>query len=187
MDLLTVVGHKMCASKGIGALYIRSRTHALEPQLVGGGQEHGLRAATENVPGIVALGAAASIAQAERDTDAARIRGHRDRLLGRRTATLPRLRVNGSLTHRLPGNLSLTFPGVTADQLMVATPELAFLAGSICHSGDTAPSSVLTAVGLTPDEAVRTIRLSIGRYATSGDITTAADRLIAAVTAPARL
>ncbi|MCC9739878.1 cysteine desulfurase family protein [Streptomyces sp. MNU89] len=186
VDLLTVVGHKMYAPKGVGALYIRRGTPALRPQLVGGGQEHGLRAATENVPGIVALGAAAEIARAEHGTDAARIGAHRDRLLGALTTALPGLRVNGSLNHRLPGNLSLTFPGHTADRIMTATPGLAFSAGSACHSGATAPSPVLTAIGLTPDEAARTVRLGIGRHTTNADITTAADLLVSAATAPAR-
>jgi cysteine desulfurase len=114
VDLLTLVGHKMYAPKGVGALYIRRGT-PLVPQLVGGGQERGLRAATENVAGIVALGAAAAIAQAERAADAARITPLRDRLLGDLAAALPGLHVNGSLTHRLPGNLSLTIPHVAAE------------------------------------------------------------------------
>jgi cysteine desulfurase len=88
--------------------------------------------------------------------------------------------VNGSLTHRLPGNLSLTFPDTTADQLAAATPQLAFSAGAACHTGDTAPSPVLTALGLTPEQAAHTIRLGIGRYSTDADITTAAKHLIAA-------
>ncbi|MEU4682508.1 cysteine desulfurase family protein [Streptomyces xinghaiensis] len=186
VDLLTLVGHKMYAPKGVGALYIRRGTPALRPQLVGGGQEHGLRAATENVPGIVALGAAAEIARAEHGTDAARIRAHRDRLLGALTTAVPGLRLNGSSRHRLPGNLSLTFPGHTADRIMTATPGLAFSAGSACHSGATAPSPVLTAIGLTPDEAARTVRLGLGRHTTGDDITTAAELLISAATAPVR-
>ncbi|MBQ0986058.1 cysteine desulfurase [Streptomyces sp. F63] len=186
VDLLTLVGHKMYAPKGVGALYIRRGTPALRPQLVGGGQEHGLRAATENVPGIVALGAAAEIARAEHGTDAARIGAHRDRLLGALTTAVPGLRLNGSSRHRLPGNLSLTFPGHTADRLMTATPGLAFSAGSACHSVATAPSPVLTAIGLTPDEAARTVRLGIGRHTTGDDITTAAELLVSAATAPVR-
>ncbi|MCC3652193.1 cysteine desulfurase [Streptomyces sp. S07_1.15] len=186
VDLLTLVGHKMYAPKGVGALYIRRGTPALRPQLVGGGQEHGLRAATENVPGIVALGAAAEIARAEHGTDAARIGAHRDRLLGALTTAVPGLRLNGSSRHRLPGNLSLTFPGHTADRIMTATPGLAFSAGSACHSGAATPSPVLTAIGLTPDEAARTVRLGIGRHTTSADITTAAELLVSAATAPVR-
>jgi cysteine desulfurase len=184
-DLLTLVGHKMYAPKGVAALYIRRGTPPLVPQLVGGGQEHGLRAATENVPGIVALGAAAAIAHAEHDADAARILCLRERLLDELTDALPGLQVNGSLTHRLPGNLSLTIPGRTAEQMMSAAPDLAFSAGAACHSGDTTPSPVLTAIGLTPDEAARTIRLGIGRYTSDTEITNALDQLITAVRHPA--
>jgi cysteine desulfurase len=185
VDLLTLVGHKMYAPKGIAALYIRPGT-PLVPQLVGGGQEHGLRAATENVPGIVALGASAAIDQAEHAADAARIKPLRDRLLDELTAALPRLRLNGSLTHRLPGNLSLTIPHATAEQMMAATPGVAFSAGAACHTGHTAPSPVLTAIGLTLDQAAHTIRLGIGRYTTAADITTTAAQLIAAARHPAR-
>jgi cysteine desulfurase len=180
VDLLTLVGHKMYAPKGVAALYIRNGTPPLVPQLVGGGQEHGLRAATENVPGIVALGAAAAIAHAEHAADAARILRLRERLLRELTDALPELRVNGSLTHRLPGNLNLTIPHATAAQMMAATPDLAFSAGAACHTGHTTPSPVLTALALTPDQAARTIRLGIGRYTSDTDITTAITRLITA-------
>ena len=174
MELLTVVGHKMYAPKGVAALYIRRGTPPLVPQLSGGGQERGLRAATENVAGIVALGAAAAIAQAEHVTDAARALAHRERLLSQLLQALPGLQVNGSLTHRLQGNLSLTIPHVTAEQLIAATPELAFSAGAACHTGRTTPSPVLTAIGLKPDQAARTIRLGVGRWTTDADIATAA-------------
>lgn len=179
VDLLTLVGHKMYAPKGIAALYVRSGT-PIQPQLVGGGQEHGLRAGTENVAGIVALGAAAEIARTEYDADAACIRGLRDELLDRLSAGIPGVTVNGSLLHRLPGNLSLTVPAITAAELMAATPALAFSAASACHTGDPTPSPVLTALGLTPEQAARTIRVGIGRYTSTDDIVTAADQLISA-------
>lgn len=179
VDLLTLVGHKMYAPKGVAALHIRRGT-PIQPQLVGGGQEHGLRAGTENVAGIVALGAAAQIARTEHDADAARIRGLRDQLLDRLSAGIPGVTVNGSLLHRLPGNLSLTVPAITAAELMTATPTLAFSAASACHTGDPTPSPVLTALGLTPEQAARTIRIGIGRYTSTDDIVTAADQLISA-------
>ncbi|GAA1367399.1 cysteine desulfurase family protein [Streptomyces beijiangensis] len=180
VDLLTVVGHKMYAPKGVGALYIRRGTPSLVPQLVGGGQEHGRRAATENVPGIVALGAAASLALAERDADAARIRTLRDSLLRTLTAGLPGLRVNGSTTYGLPGNLSLTLPAITAQELAEAVPEVAFSAGAACHTTSSAPSPVLTAIGLTAEQAERTIRLGIGRFTSETDIRTAAQAILRA-------
>ena len=127
------------------------------------------------MPGIVGLGAAAALALAEHDTDATRILSLRRRLLDGLTAAWAGLRVNGSLTHRLPGNLSLTLPHLTAAQLMAATPELAFSAQAACHTGHSAPSAVLTAIGLTPDQAARTIRLGIGRFSDTGDIDRAVD------------
>ena len=150
------------------------------PQLVGGGQERGVRAATENVAGIVALGAAAAIARAEHAADAARIKPLRDRLLAELADVLPGLRVNGSLKHRLRGNLSLTIPDVTAVQMMVAAPGVAFSAAAACHTGSTAPSPVLTALGLTPQQAAHTIRLGVGRYTTDADISEAGGQLCAA-------
>jgi cysteine desulfurase len=182
VDLLTLVGHKMYAPKGVGALYIRRGT-PLVPQLIGGGQERGLRAATENVPGIVALGSAAALAQAEHAADSARITPLRARLLDELTAALPRLRLNGSLIHRLPGNLSLTIPHATAEQMMAAAPDVAFSAGAACHTGETTPSPVLTAIGLSPEQAAHTIRLGIGRYTTESDIASAAAHLRAAALA----
>ncbi|TQF74212.1 cysteine desulfurase [Rhodococcus spelaei] len=180
VDLLTVVGHKMYAPKGVAALYVRSRAPRPQPQLVGGGQERGLRASTENVPGIVALGAAAGIARQEQPADAARILDLRVRLLDGLADAMPDLTVNGSLTHRIPGNLNLTIPGVTAAELMTKAPGLAFSAGSACHTGDPAPSPVLAAIGLTGEEAAHTVRLGIGRYTTSADITAAITELSAA-------
>ena len=129
------------------------------------------------MPGIVALGAASALALAEHDADATRILSLRRRLLDGLTAAWAGLRVNGSLVHRLPGNLSLTLPHLTAAQLMAATPELAFSAQAACHTGHSAPSAVLTAIGLTPGQAARTIRLGIGRFSDIGDIDRAVDVL----------
>ena len=180
VDLLTLVGHKMYAPKGVAALYVRAGTPTPQPQLVGGGQERGRRASTENVAGIVALGAAARIARTAQPADAVRIRDLRDQLLRDLLEALPGLTVNGSLEHRLPGNLSLTVPDTSAADLMSGAPGIAFSAGSACHSADPTPSPVLTAIGLTSDQAARTIRLGIGRYTTSEDIGAATAQLIAA-------
>jgi cysteine desulfurase len=181
VDLLTLVGHKIHAPKGVAALYIRRGTAPPRPVLVGGGQERGLRAATENVAGVVALGAAAAIARDRRVGDTDRVRGLRDRLLAALTTAIPDLRVNGSLTHRLPGNLNLTLPHHTAEHVMATTPELAYSAASACSTGTSTPSRVLTAIGLTPDQAARTIRIGLGRFTTDTDIDTAAERLTAAI------
>ncbi|MFF5207080.1 cysteine desulfurase family protein [Streptosporangium sp. NPDC000396] len=181
VDLLTVVGHKMYAPKGIGALYVRAGAVRLVPLILGGGQERGLRSGTENVPSAAGLGAAARLLTEEREGEAARILTLRERLRAELTAAIPGLRVNGSISRRLPGNLSLTVPGVRASRLMEAVPELAFSAGAACHGEDGPPSPVLTAIGLTPDEAGRTIRIGLGRFTTDADVDLAVDRLGRAV------
>lgn len=179
IDLLTVVGHKFYAPKGIGALYVRPGV-AIAPQVTGGGQERGLRAATENVPGIVGIGAAARLLIAQRDEDANRIRQLRDRLADRLIAALPRLLVNGSLTQRIPGNLSIVLPGAPAYDVMAAVPDLAISAGSACHADSVEPSEVLLALGRSIPEARCTLRIGIGRFTTAAEVDKAADQLIAA-------
>jgi len=129
--------------------------------------------------------AAAALARAEHAADAARITPLRDRLLDALAATLPGLRVNGSLERRLPGNLSLTLPHVTAEQMMAAAPGVAFSAGAACHTGHTTLSPVLTALRLSPEQAARTIRIGIGRFTSDSDITAAAAELRAAALQPA--
>jgi cysteine desulfurase len=179
IDLLTIVGHKFYAPKGIGALYVRQGV-AVAPQVTGGGQERGLRAATENVPGIVGLGAAAQLLMEQRDEDACRIRQLRDRLADRLAAGLPGLLVNGSRTQRIPGNLSVVLPGAPAHEVMAAVPDLAISAGSACHADSIEPSEVLLAIGRSIPEARCTLRIGIGRFTTAAEVDTAADQLIAA-------
>lgn len=183
VDLLTVVGHKMYAPKGIAALYIRPGL-AVEPVIYGGGQEHGLRAGTENVAYAVALGAAADLARAALDTEPARLTGLRDRLHHTLDAALPgALNLNGHPDRRLPNTLNVSVAGITGTDLLAAATQLAASTGSACHSGITEPSPVLTAMGLDRDRALGAIRLSLGRWTTTADIdraaaliTTAADR-----------
>ncbi|MFJ6854152.1 aminotransferase class V-fold PLP-dependent enzyme [Streptomyces sp. NPDC091271] len=178
VDLLSVVGHKMYAPKGVGALYVRAGLPGPVPLFSGGGQENGLRAGTENVAGIVALGAAAELALKERENDAARIRRLRDLLLSLLTEAIPGLRLNGSRDHRLAGNLSLTLPATGATALAAAVPEVAFSAGAACHTGAGLPSPVLTAIGLSAAQAARTVRLGLGRYTGEDDIRSAAQALV---------
>lgn len=178
VDLLSIVGHKMYAPKGVGALYVRAGTPRPVPLLSGGGQEHGLRAGTENVAGIVALGAAAELALKERESDAARIRGLSDLLLSLLTEAIPGLRLNGSREHRLAGNLSLTLPATGAAALAAAVPEVAFSAGAACHTDADLPSPVLTAIGLSAAQAARTVRLGLGRYTGENDVRKAAQALV---------
>lgn len=175
-DLLTVVGHKMYAPKGVAALYVR-RGVRLVPQLLGGGQEHRRRAATENVAGIVALGRAAGLVQELGTVEPIRLRDLRERLRMLLLAALPHAWVNGSLRHRLPGNLSVTIPGLDAARLLAVLPDLALSTGAACHSGAATPSHVLTAIGLSPAEAAATIRIGMGRHTTEAHVIRAAVRL----------
>jgi cysteine desulfurase len=177
VDLLTVVGHKMYAPKGVAALYVRGGVR-LEPVVYGGGQERGLRAGTENVALAVALGTAAQMAADELADEAPRIAALRDDLHQRLTATLPgRVHLNGPDKQRLPNTLNVSVDGVLGHQLLAAAPALAASTGSACHSGTHTPSPVLTAMGLERDRALGALRLSLGRWTTAGDIETAAAAL----------
>jgi cysteine desulfurase len=171
VDLLTVVGHKMYAPKGIAALYVRPGVQ-LEPVIYGGGQEHGLRSGTENVAFAVALGAAADLARADlADSGQRRQAELRDRLHRGLADALPtRVTVNGHPDQRLPNTLNISISGVRGDELLAATPGIAASTGSACHAGTTEPSPVLTAMGLDPDRALAAVRLSTGRWSTHADI-----------------
>lgn len=178
LDLLTVVGHKMYAPKGAAALYVRDGVR-LEPVVYGGGQEHGLRAGTENVALAVALGTAARIAATDlADGAQDRIAALRDDLHQRLTAALPgRVHLNGPEKARLPNTLNVSIDGTLGHGLLAAARQIAASTGSACHSGTHTPSPVLTAMGLDPARALGALRLSLGRWTTTGDIETGADAL----------
>ena len=184
VDLLTLVGHKMYAPKGVAALFVAPGV-VLRPVTGGGGQEHGLRAGTENVASIVGLGAAAEIARhALAAGEAARLGALRDDLARRLGDALPgRVRVNGEHAPRLPTTLSVRIAGIAARRLLDRVPGVAASAGSACHSGVDSPSPVLTAMGLPAAPALETIRLSVGRWTTLHDIERAAADLAAAAAA----
>lgn len=180
VDLLSIAGHKIYAPKGVGALYVRRKT-PIEPVLRGAGQESGLRPGTENVPFVVGLGHAASVAEEGLVTSGERLAGLRDRLLERlRTAMGPGLTVNGENAPRLPNTLSANFPGVIGSDLLRAIPELCASTVAACHSGATQMSSTLEAIGLTESVARGTIRLSVGWYTSEEEVDRAADWLISA-------
>ncbi|WP_433408050.1 cysteine desulfurase family protein [Saccharomonospora azurea] len=181
VDLLTVVGHKMYAPKGVGALYVRPGVR-LEPLVHGGGQEHGLRAGTENVAYAVALGTAARLAaDALVAGEHQRVRTLRDRLHARLRAGLgERVRLNGPPTSRLPNTLNVSVDGVRAHELLAAIPEVATSTGSACHSGRDMPSPVLTAMGLPAERSLAALRLSLGRWSTEEDVDRAAELITAA-------
>jgi cysteine desulfurase len=177
VDLASFSAHKVYGPKGIGALYIRHGIQRPDPQLTGGGQEFGMRAGTSNVPAIAGFGAAAAILQRERTAEAQRIQDLRDALLTRLQAALPGSYVNGSLTRRIPGNLSVTIPGIDAQQLVSEMQGLAISTGSACAAGDANPSHVLTAIGLSRADARATLRIGAGRPTTADQIERAAEQL----------
>jgi cysteine desulfurase len=181
VDLLSISAHKMYGPKGVGALYLRRRPRArIAPLFSGGGQERGHRSGTLPTPLLVGFGEAARIAQAEMAEEAATLAGLRDRLHGTLAARIPGLALNGHATQRIPGNLNLTFPLVPALDLMKTIPDLCVSTGSACTSADITPSHVLTALGLTTDQAGRTLRLGLGRFTSRADIDFAADALASA-------
>ncbi len=181
VDLLTVVGHKLYAPKGVGALYVRAGT-ALEPLVYGGGQEGGLRAGTENVALAVGLGTAARLASdALADGEPDRIRLLRDRLHVRLAGALPgRVQRNGPLEPRLPNTLNVSVRGIAGHALLETVPGVAASTGSACHSGTHEPSPVLSAMGLPAERALAALRLSLGRWSTEDDVDRAADLIAAA-------
>ncbi len=179
VDLLSVAAHKLYGPKGVGALYVREGT-ALQPLVRGAGHERGLRPGTENVPYIVGLGAACAIAARDLDDEASRLRGLRDELLARLRAAVPALARNGHPERGLPNTLSVRFPGVLGSAVLAAAPEVAATTGSACHTGGESPSGVLVAMGVDGAAALGTVRLSLGRGTTAGDVARAAGALIAA-------
>jgi cysteine desulfurase len=181
VDMLTIVGHKMYAPKGIGALYVRAGV-PLEPLVYGGGQERGRRAGTENVALAVALGEAARLAEAELASGGPqRLRELRDLLHRRLDEQLPGLvNLNGHPELRLPGTLNVSITGVRGDQLLAATLAVAAATGSACHSGSTEPSPVLLAMGHDKDRAASALRLTLGRWTTREEAETAATEIAAA-------
>ncbi len=171
IDLLSLSGHKMGAFQGTGALWVR-RGVAIARQMDGGGQERRRRAGTENVGGIVALGAAARVAEEEMEKRPPEIAALRDRLWRGIREAIPDARLNGHPLRRLPNTLSVAFPGAAGESVLVALDleGIAVSAGSACASGSVEPSPVLRAMGLDDAVARSTIRLSLGWNSTGADV-----------------
>jgi cysteine desulfurase len=181
VDLGSISGHKLYGPKGVGALFVRRRPRVrLSPMFSGGGQERGLRSGTLPTPLIVGLGEACRLAGAEMTAETLRLADLRGGLLDRLSGAVPGIRVNGSLRDRIAGNLNLTFPRASAAALMAAAPELCVSTGSACSSAAIEPSYVLRALGLSDQEAARTLRIGIGRFTSAADIDYAAAALAAA-------
>jgi len=175
IDLASVTAHKIYGPKGIGALYVRRKPRVrIAPIIDGGGHERGMRSGTLNVAGIVGFGKAAEIARAEMAAESVRILALRERLRAKLTAELDMVILNGSLEHRLPGNLNVSFAYVEGEALMMAIKDVAVSSGSACTSASLEPSYVLRALGVEEDMAHSSIRFGLGRFNTEAQVDTVA-------------
>jgi cysteine desulfurase len=182
VDLLAISGHKFYAPKGVGALYIRGGTR-LRQLLYGGHHQRGFRPGTENVPGIVGLGKAAELARFSLHEDTQRVSALRDQLERELLARIPHSRANAAGAPRTPNTTNLTFPGIEGEALIIALDlkGLACSTGAACSSGAVEPSHVLTAIGLSAEDARASIRFSLGRHTSESEITHALEVVPAAV------
>ena len=171
VDLLSLSGHKLYAAKGVGALYVRSGTR-LRQLLYGGHHQRGFRPGTENVAGIVGLGKAAEIARNSLSSDAHQVSALRDQLERGLLDRVPQIRVNGSRAPRTPNTINVQFAGIDGEALVIALDlkGLACSVGAACSSGAVEPSHVLTAIGLSQEEAKSSLRFSLGRHTTQSEI-----------------
>jgi len=171
IDLASVTAHKIYGPKGIGALYVRRKPRVrIAPLIDGGGHERGMRSGTLNVAGIVGFGKAAEIARNDMAAESARILALRERLRAKLTSELDMVTINGSLEHRLPGNLNISFAYVEGEALMMAIKDVAVSSGSACTSASLEPSYVLRALGVEEDMAHSSIRFGLGRFNTEAQV-----------------
>lgn len=183
IDLLSISGHKIYGPKGVGALYVRRKAPRvrLAALIDGGGHERGMRSGTLNVPGIVGLGKACEIALNEMAAEAERMRALRDRLMNAIVGRLDGATVNGSMEHRLPNNVNISFTGVEGESLMMGIHDVAVSSGSACTSANIEPSYVLKAIGVNDDLAHSSIRFGLGRFNTEEEVDYAASRVVETV------
>jgi cysteine desulfurase len=178
VDLLSVAGHKLYAPKGVGALFVRDGVE-LAPQIRGAGHERGLRAGTESVLLAKGLGAACELVRREPAVAREQLCGLRDRLTAQLRGGCPDLVEHGDPEHRLPNTLSVAFPGVDAGTLLDSLgDEVAASAGAACHAGAATVSHVLQAMGIAPEIAASTVRLSVGRFTTADEVDRAAGLIL---------
>jgi cysteine desulfurase len=183
VDLMSLTAHKVYGPKGVGALYVRRqprRVH-LEALIEGGGHEQGMRSGTLNVPGIAGFGKAFDIAREELPVESARILRLRETLRKALFDGLDDIYLNGSLEHRIPGNLNVSIAGVEGEALVVALKDVAVSSGSACSSASLEPSHVLKAIGVPTALAHRSIRFGIGRFNTAEEIDYVANLLVSHV------
>ena len=183
LDLASITAHKMYGPKGVGALYVRRKNPRVQvtAQMDGGGHERGMRSGTLNVPGIVGFGAAAEICRREMPEESARLRRLRDKLKDRLLSELDEVYINGSMEHRLPHNLNMSFAYVEGESLLMGINDIAVSSGSACTSATLEPSYVLKALGAGDDLAHSSIRFGLGRFNTEEEVDYVAEKVISVV------
>ncbi|MGE0788025.1 MAG: cysteine desulfurase family protein [Sandaracinaceae bacterium] len=179
VDLLSIAGHKLYAPKGVGALYMK-RGRPLVPFALGASHERGLRPGTENVASIVGLGAACEAVGRDLDLVAARMQRLRDLLWEQLASGVPGLALNGHRELRLPNTLNVRFPRASGSAVLEGAPEVAASTGSACHEGHESASAVILAMGVSPEEALGSVRLTLGRSTTEDEVVRAAEALVGA-------
>ncbi|MEO5923230.1 MAG: IscS subfamily cysteine desulfurase [Bryobacteraceae bacterium] len=180
VDLLSISGHKIYGPKGVGALYVRRKGPRVQltAQIDGGGHERGMRSGTLNVTGIVGLGEACAIAQAEMPTESKRMAHMRDKLKDKLMSALDEVYINGTMEHRLPNNLNISFAFVEGESLLMGINDIAVSSGSACTSATLEPSYVLKALGAGDDIAHSSIRFGLGRFNTEEEVDYVAAKVI---------
>jgi cysteine desulfurase len=183
IDLMSITAHKIYGPKGVGALYVRRKNPRVQISAIidGGGHERGMRSGTLNVPGIVGLGKACAIATEEMAKESVYLAGLRDRLKDSIMSRLDEVYINGSMEHRLPGNLNISFAYVEGESLLMGINDIAVSSGSACTSATLEPSYVLKALGTGDDLAHSSIRFGIGRFNTEAEVDYVADRVVETV------
>jgi cysteine desulfurase len=183
IDLLALTAHKLYGPKGCGALYVRRRNPRVQLASIidGGGHERGMRSGTLNVPGIVGFGKAAELCQTEMPTESKRLSALRDRLKDGIFANLDEVYINGSMIHRLPHNLNVSFAFVEGESLLMGINDVAVSSGSACTSATLEPSYVLKALGVGEDLAHTSIRFGLGRFNTQEEVDYVTGRVVEVV------
>jgi cysteine desulfurase len=184
IDMLSISAHKLYGPKGVGALYVRRRNPRVQLSAVidGGGHERGMRSGTLNVPGIVGFGKACELCRLEMDAEAERLRRLRDRLKDAIMGSLDETYINGSMTHRLPHSINISFAYVEGESLLMGINDIAVSSGSACTSATLEPSYVLKALGVGEDLAHTSIRFGLGRFNTEEEVDYVAARVVETVT-----
>ena len=176
VDLASFSAHKIYGPKGVGGLFVR-RGVRVEPLVIGGGQERGVRAGTVNVPGVIGLGAAIQLRAEEMDGEGPRLRELRDSLRDQLLEEIDGVSINGPRELKLPGNLNASFDRIEAESLILAMKRFSLSSGSACSSGDRGPSRVLKAIGLDDAAAMGSIRFGLGKSNTAEHIAMLVDDL----------